>query len=183
MPGMVVLGDRTDHGGTVIEASMVTDTYGKYIARVGDRVHCPKKGHQDVVIVQGDHTMLIDGRAVAYDGCLTSCGARLIAGQFLTTVEFGGEVESSAGVQLSMQLDEGTQLRASCPTDSRDRDALIFDEQFELRGDDGTLLTAMPYTIRLASGELRHGETDDAGRTKRYVTADVERLELHLGHV
>jgi uncharacterized Zn-binding protein involved in type VI secretion len=63
MPAMIVLGDKTDHGGEVIEASGVTDTHGKRIARVGDKVICPKKGHSNAVIVTGDLTMLIDGKA------------------------------------------------------------------------------------------------------------------------
>ena len=38
----IVLGDCTDHGGEVIEASGMTDTHGKPIARMGDKVSCPK---------------------------------------------------------------------------------------------------------------------------------------------
>ena len=34
----IVLGDATSHGGKVIEASGMTDTHGKRIARVGDKV-------------------------------------------------------------------------------------------------------------------------------------------------
>lgn len=41
----IVVGDQTDHGGVVVEGSGMTDTHGKRIARVGDQVTCPKKGH------------------------------------------------------------------------------------------------------------------------------------------
>lgn len=41
----IVVGDRTDHGGVVVGSSQTTDTHGKRIARVGDQVTCPKKGH------------------------------------------------------------------------------------------------------------------------------------------
>lgn len=90
MPAMIVLGDKTDHGGEVISASGVTDTYGKCIARVGDMVTCPKKGHGTCEIVTGDHTMIIDGKPVARHGDKTACGATLIASQSLTTTEDGG---------------------------------------------------------------------------------------------
>lgn len=83
----IVLGDKTDHGGEVIEASGVTDTHGKRIARVGDKVKCPKKGHGTTEIVSGDLTMLIDGKAAARHGDQTSCGAKLISSQSLTTDE------------------------------------------------------------------------------------------------
>jgi uncharacterized Zn-binding protein involved in type VI secretion len=64
----IVLGDQTDHGGVVIEASQMSDTHGKGIARVGDQVTCPKRGHGTTVIVTGDPTMIIDGKPAARHG-------------------------------------------------------------------------------------------------------------------
>ena len=81
----IVMGDKTDHGGEVIEASGVTDTHGKRIARVGDKVSCPKKGHNPAEIVSGDLTMIIDGKAAARHGDKTSCGATLISSQMVST--------------------------------------------------------------------------------------------------
>ncbi|MEO8153484.1 MAG: PAAR domain-containing protein [Rhizobacter sp.] len=85
----IVLGDKTNHGGEVIEASGTTDTNGKCIARVGDKVKCPKKRHRrrhrTTEIVTGDPTMIIDGKAAARHGDRTSCGARLISTQSVTT--------------------------------------------------------------------------------------------------
>lgn len=82
----ILLGDKTDHGGVVISASETTDCDGKGVARVGDKVTCPKKGHGNVTtIVTGDATALIDGRPAARHGDKTACGAILIASQSLTT--------------------------------------------------------------------------------------------------
>ncbi|GAB4563550.1 MAG: PAAR domain-containing protein [Rhizobacter sp.] len=82
----IVLGDKTDHGGEVIEASGVTDTHGKRLARVGDKVSCPKKGHGGTTqIVSGDLTMIIDGKAAARHGDKTACGATLISSQSVST--------------------------------------------------------------------------------------------------
>jgi uncharacterized Zn-binding protein involved in type VI secretion len=82
----IVLGDSTSHGGKVIEASGVTDTHGKRIARVGDKVTCPKKGHgKTTVIATGDPTMVIDGQPAARHGDKTACGATLIASQAVST--------------------------------------------------------------------------------------------------
>jgi uncharacterized Zn-binding protein involved in type VI secretion len=83
----IVLNDKTDHGGEVIAASGVTDTHGKRIARVGDKVTCPKKGHGTCEIVTGDNTMIIDGKPAARHGDKTACGAKLISSQSLTTDE------------------------------------------------------------------------------------------------
>jgi len=82
----ILLGDATSHGGTVISASRTSDCNGKGIARVGDKVTCPKKGHGHVTtIATGDPTAIIDGKPAARHGDRTACGATLIASQTLTT--------------------------------------------------------------------------------------------------
>lgn len=82
----ILLGDSTDHGGTVISASPSSDCNGKGIARVGDQVTCPRRGHGGVTtIVSGDPTALIDGQPAARHGDKTACGATLIASQSLAT--------------------------------------------------------------------------------------------------
>ena len=83
MPGPVIrLGDKTSHGGAVLEASPHSDSAGIAIARLGDKVSCPKHGNG--TIASGDQTMIVDGKPAARDGDKTSCGATLIAGQQAT---------------------------------------------------------------------------------------------------
>ena len=82
----IVIGDKTDHGGVVIAGAPTSTTGGKAIARVGDKVTCPKRGHGGTtVIVSGDPTCIIDGQPAARHGDKTACGATLIATQSLTT--------------------------------------------------------------------------------------------------
>jgi len=82
----IVVGDKTDHGGTVISGAPTTTVGGKPIARVGDKVTCPQRGHGGTtVIVSGDPSCLIDGQPAARHGDKTACGATLIATQSLTT--------------------------------------------------------------------------------------------------
>lgn len=82
----IVIGDKTDHGGTVLEGAATTDIEGQRIARVGDKVTCPRKGHGGTTtIVSGDATCIIDGQPAARHGDKTACGATLIASQSTTT--------------------------------------------------------------------------------------------------
>ncbi|MCA6216884.1 PAAR domain-containing protein [Ideonella sp. B7] len=82
----IVVGDKTSHGGTVIEGAPSTTTGGKPIARVGDKVSCPKRGHGGTtVIATGDPSCLIDGRPAARHGDTTACGATLISSQAVST--------------------------------------------------------------------------------------------------
>ncbi|GAB3554504.1 hypothetical protein GCM10027343_42560 [Noviherbaspirillum agri] len=83
---LIVTGDATDHGGKVITGAATTDTHEKRIARVGDQVTCPRKGHGGVtVIATGDPTVLIDGKPAARHGDVTACGATLISSQVVTS--------------------------------------------------------------------------------------------------
>ena len=85
---LIILGDSTSHGGTVISGAATTDTNGKRIARVGDKVTCPLKGHGGTtVIVTGDANVIIDSMAAARHGDLTACGATLVAAQVPTNTE------------------------------------------------------------------------------------------------
>lgn len=81
---VIVLGDKTSHGGMVINASPFSDTHGKGWARKGDMVSCPLcKGV--FPIIQGDPSLTDDGNPVAYHGCKVACGATLISSQIFTT--------------------------------------------------------------------------------------------------
>jgi len=79
MKGVIRLGDPTTHGGTVVSATGRYMIMGIEVARVGDSCTCPQKGHSGCTIAEGDPGWVIDGRAVALEGHLTTCGAALIS--------------------------------------------------------------------------------------------------------
>lgn len=99
----IVLGDRTSHGGTVISADYTTDIHGKYIARVGDLVVCPRKGCRGTfAITTGAPDMIVTGAAPARHGDKTACGATLISGQATTTwsaESSGGSASAAEGAE------------------------------------------------------------------------------------
>lgn len=172
MPAMIVLGDKTDHGGEVIEASGVTDTHGKRIARVGDKVQCPKKGHGTTTIITGDNTMTIDGRAVAYHGCKTSCGATLISSQSVTSVEFGGG-SSTAAAASAMTAD---------PQTMKSMTVFEFDEQVQaVDRDTGLPIAGLAYLIETSDGKRYSGVTDHDGKAQRVSTLQPDQLNVWFG--
>lgn len=83
----ILIGDKTDHGGVVVEGAPISDVGGRRIARVGDKVTCPKRGHGPTVIVSGDPNVIIGGKPAARHGDKTACGAVLIASQANSTLE------------------------------------------------------------------------------------------------
>lgn len=78
----ILVGDKTSHGGVVVQGSPQSTVDGIPIARVGDKVTCPKRGHGGTtVIVSGDPTCIIDGQPAARHGDTTACGATLLSSQ------------------------------------------------------------------------------------------------------
>ena len=80
---IITLGDKTDHGGTVISGSPTHDIHGRAIARLGDRVNCPQsyfggKPHGVNKIITAHDSMTVNGVPVAVEGCKTECGCKLI---------------------------------------------------------------------------------------------------------
>ncbi|MBR8070464.1 PAAR domain-containing protein [Burkholderia cenocepacia] len=80
MIDLIRLGDSTDHDGKVISASKTMRFDGRWVARKGDEVSCPK--HPDIkpnLIIDGDESMTDDGVPVARHGYRAMCGCRLIS--------------------------------------------------------------------------------------------------------
>lgn len=79
MKGIIVLGDATTHGGRVISAQTNYTVGGVPVACVGDMVTCPVTGHGVNAIVEGESTMLVNGKPVAFHGHKCACGCQLIS--------------------------------------------------------------------------------------------------------
>ncbi len=83
---IITVGDKTDHGGTVISGSPSHDVRGRAIARLGDKVACPQpypggKPHGVNKIVTASDSLTVNGVPVAVEGCKTECGCKLIGSQ------------------------------------------------------------------------------------------------------
>lgn len=88
MTGEIIrAGDKTSHGGTVVEGSQTDICMGKPIAFVGHMTYCPKcKGN--FPIIEGVMTTTFYGKGVAVDGMKTACGAVLLASQSTDIVQW-----------------------------------------------------------------------------------------------
>lgn len=77
---VIRLGDPHDHGGHVVSsAASHVKIAGIPVALMGDKCSCPRPGHTNCVIAEGDPNHRINGIPVAYDGHRTSCGGVLSA--------------------------------------------------------------------------------------------------------
>ncbi|MDI9733208.1 PAAR domain-containing protein [Acinetobacter baumannii] len=76
----VCLGDRTTGGGVVIEGNIQTIILGRPVASMGMKAICCNRPQ---TILQGWAGHLDHGKQIAYDGCLLSCGHKVVASQNL----------------------------------------------------------------------------------------------------
>jgi uncharacterized Zn-binding protein involved in type VI secretion len=175
---IICVGDKTDHGGVVIEGSLFDTIDSRAVARVGDKVTCPRHGCPDTtVIISGDMTCMFDGKAVARHGDKTACGATLIASQFLTTVDTGSGADTTTSTPRK-STDGSTKLFAGSPTRSHGQD---FDQRFLLRDSlTNVPLARQPYKLEF-KGIVIEGETDESGLTQPIPTGNCsESVTWHI---
>jgi len=83
MPFAALLGDKSSHGGTIVQVNQTkVNLDGVFVACEGDLHSCPIKGHGETPIVGNVSTgVVIDGKQVAMTGSTTGCGAEIITTQ------------------------------------------------------------------------------------------------------
>jgi uncharacterized Zn-binding protein involved in type VI secretion len=175
---LIVLGDKTSHGGTVIACSAFSNTHGKGWARVGDMVSCPRCGGV-FPIIQGDPSLIDDGRAVAYHGCKVACGATLIAGQqFTVTTPSGGSARLPTSEQPEHVVPDGfgaihTTMAAGYQNESLDQAKQRFRGRFQVLDlASGEPIVGQAIRVRSTGGQDLVDSTDAEGFTP-WVEHDV----------
>jgi uncharacterized Zn-binding protein involved in type VI secretion len=195
----IVIGDKTSHGGTVIEGSPTTTTHGKAVARVGDKVTCPTRGHGGITtIISCDPTCIVDGKAVARHGDKTACGATLIAGQVVTgegagssevgsaggasgrSVSGAADVASSGATATAMgSLGASSKGPAGPSTEAENADK--YDEQAKLEAPASVYLEGLPWFIRTNDGKALSGRVGADGLLPRVATLKADEYSVFLG--
>lgn len=177
---IIVLGDKTSHGGTVISASMSSATHGKGWARVGDMVSCPRcRGV--FPIIQGDSSLLDDGKAVAYNGNKVACGAVLISSQSVTTTDPSAGAAPGASLEASSAGYIGSNLVANYHDEPLDDIGERFKGRFQVIDSfSGQPVADQAIRVRSTSGQYLTGATDAEGFTQWVERESNEALAFDL---
>lgn len=96
----IVLGDKTSHGGTVLEAESRATINGKPIACKGHMTYCPVCKGTFPITTGAENYQLFD-KPAARHGDKTACGASLIASQTLAIWLSDGSGAASPGAQAA----------------------------------------------------------------------------------
>ena len=173
---VIRLGDPTSHGGKVASAAGNYNIMGKNVARVGDICTCPKKGHNNCTIAEGDPNWTIDGRPVALEGHKTSCGATLIStcAQLGRSYEGDGEM-AGFGFGAAGAASPSTVLAPENTQIDYDEHFVLIDKRT------GELLKDWDYQIH-ALGQSAEGATDSTGKTGRVGSDEPEEAVFDYAH-
>lgn len=150
--GFIVLGDRTSHGGVVISGDPIWTIDGQPVARIGDKVTCPRCKRVSSIVSSRFPAVTHFGQPMAYDQDMTDCGAVI----FSHHNDHAGWGEKS-----------NDETAAVPPVENYvPKQAPLFQEHFVLRNNEtGAPKTGVPYTITTGEGNIFEGETDAEGRT------------------
>lgn len=177
------MGDRTSHGGTVIEGHQFFIIHGKPVAGVGHRVTCPKCSGSHV-IVEGAVNATMMGIRIAVEGMRTSCGAILIASQIMDTIEVGAGFESAASsVQAAGagELDAAVAHSPDTTHAASSKDSAFNDHYVLVDVETGAILSYTEYAVVRASGEIEHGVSDAEGKTHLLSsTTEAEDVDIYV---
>jgi uncharacterized Zn-binding protein involved in type VI secretion len=176
MSGEIIrMGDKSSHGGVVIEGSAQDICMGKPIAFVGHKVFCPLcKGA--FPIIEGAPHVSFYGKGVALAGMHTSCGAMLIATQFTDTVS-GSMASKETVKKVSSSPPTERHSTRHPPAGAVTQRGTRFDDRFVLLDDvTGKALGYTEYAIQRHSGKIEHGITDANGHT--HMLSDTPQAEL-----
>jgi uncharacterized Zn-binding protein involved in type VI secretion len=175
---LIVLGDKTSHGGTVIGGATASDTHGTRIARIGDMVSCPRcRGI--FPISQGDGSLIVDGAPTAYHGCKVACGATLVSGQVFTTTNPSGGAAGGAGGSDGTDIAQrfgaiGAGLAAAYEDAPLDSDGQRFQGRFQVVSEEGEQpVSGQTVRVRSTGGQYLTGSTDAEGYTQ-WVERDAD---------
>jgi len=99
---IAVLGDVTNYGGRIVTASGQGYCGIDGVALLGDLVSCPKCKSTGRII-EGASNFIIDGKPVAYDGCIVACKCTPVGGHRILALKSsmyvgvsGGSVQSNS---------------------------------------------------------------------------------------
>lgn len=171
MAGEIIrMGDKTSHGGTVLEGSQTDICMGKPIAYIGHKTECPQcKGTYP--IVEGVLTSTLYGKGVAVAGMKTACGAVLVAGQFTDIVETasgggggGGASAAAAGTAAAAAAAKGVSPAPAALAEDDDPDVEV-ETFYAITDENGQPLADYKYdlhaegALHTKAGEYAGGET------------------------
>jgi ribosomal protein S27AE len=148
---------------------------GQPVARVGDKVICPRCKTITMIASSRFPTVCAFGQNLAYHHDSTSCGALLIS-RHNNHAGWDTDPEENPAKRAN-----GNDAGLSSVDEYFPRKPHRFQEHFILHDDAGALMANVPYRATTSEGTTFEGETDNEGRTAVIWTDAPDAIELTVG--
>lgn len=181
----IVVGDITDHGGSVLSGAKTFLISNIPIAHVGCEVICPLHGLTH--IVSGQNHFLIEGKPAAIEGDLTSCGARLVSRQ-QSSFWIGGQSPPLSVVTYpaphsrppaAIALTHPQQAQPATTTRIESGD-IHCDERFQFFSTQRTPLGHLNYALLQDGRCIAQGVLDREGRSQTHGSTNPAVLHIAI---
>ncbi|MCX5468841.1 PAAR domain-containing protein [Acinetobacter nematophilus] len=151
------------------------------------------------IVVEADHSFLIDGKAIHLEGMKHYCpkckvmtsAISLGKGFFIvgtsTAIMAGDKTTCGATFLPNQSLavrESGKSIgrnNAKNSTSTNNNFADVFDEQIVAVDHEGNFIPNTAYYIKSEDGQIFNGYTDSEGKTPRIITNSANDLEIWLG--
>ena len=170
--GFIVEGDRTSHGGTVLECKSRWFIDGIPGAQVGDPVWCPRCNRMTRIVTSRFPQFKRNGVAAAFDQDTTDCGAVLYSRHNgHAGFHVADDPGSAAGAKAGTASATGPVARAA----GRAQEHFVVQDSGTRQG-----IAGVKYTLTTDDGRTVEGETDEQGRTDVVWTAAPDGVDVAL---
>lgn len=156
----ITIGDKTTHGGVVIEADQTFLVDGKPVHLGGMKHYCPQC-KSTVSAIASNQLVVINGKAMIVSGDKTSCGAVFLSSQNLVVKDQGSGSSSSASENKSS-------------TNIVEKKLLLRDSMTQ------EPLSQVHYEIHKDNQLIKSGVTDQQGFTELITANENDKLEIRL---
>lgn len=179
---VIVIGDKTTHGGIVLQGSHSMFADGKNVAVEGSLVACPQC-NGNFPIIEGSPFMHSNGKRVALEGMRTACGAELIASQNKMKIDDGFSSDCyipTSFTPVPTSTSNFGRKDALKDNSIEDGNQLQYTHYFILKDEQGKPLSNIAYIAKSKTSEHK-GKLDANGKTKIISTGvNPEELELFI---
>ncbi|MBI0032154.1 PAAR domain-containing protein [Gilliamella sp. B14384G15] len=169
---IAVLGDVTNYGGRIITASGNGYCGIDGIALLGDLASCPKC-RSTGRIIEGANDFVIDGKPVAYDGCIIACKCTPVGGHRIIALK------STVYINISNNsLSNSSQSNSII--NKQEINQKIADNWIGFQIDSNKDYSGLNFIVTLNNGQLLKGTFDQNNKARLTIDTQCDSARIEI---
>ena len=169
---VAILGDATNYGGRIITASGQGYSDGAQIALLGDLVSCPRCSSTGRII-EGANDFVIDGKPVAYDGCIIACKCTPVGGHRIIALKS----------TMYINISNNSLSNLSQPNSIINKQEInqkIADNWIGFQIDSNKDYSGLNFIVTLNNGQLLKGTFDQNNKARLTIDTQCDSARIEI---